>query len=206
MKFLHQHEYKSKIVSPMQSIKPLPSKDSEIALLAPFLDELGMSSEEINQLDKTHEYVSGNKKFKHSLLWSTDLRAHLIVISDAVCNELIGYTFQDIEGQYQPCKLISPYMEDDYAADAALIDELLELIDTKIGDQNAFAVIEAGGLYMQTLREEEGFILEYQAVSKNFHFRVPERLSLGDVKNAFQSFNNGDDKWSSCLEWEHYQI
>ena len=190
----------------MHSVDPLPSTETEVALLMPLADELGMTADEIHALDKTHEYVSGDHKFRHGLLWADKLEAYLIVITDNANGELIGYSFQDIEGQYHACKLTSPYLEDDYAADAELIDELLELIDSKPGDQNAFAIIESGSLYLQTIREEEGFVLEYQAVSTHFHFRVPEFLVLQDVKNAFQSFNLGDDKWSYCLEWEHYPL
>ena len=190
----------------MTAITPVPSNDLDLNLLSPLTDEIGLSIEELGRLEKTNEYISGDKKYRHSLLWSSKLTAHLIVIINNISNTLIGYTFQDIEAQYYPCKMISPYLEDDYAADEELIEELLELIDRKAGGQNAFAVIESGGLYLQTKREDEGFILEYQAISIDFHFKVPEMLSLDDVKKAFLSFNSGDDKWSCCLEWEHINI
>ena len=206
MKFLHLHDYRSKIIQPMKAIEPLSSIDLDVQLIVPIKDEMGLSSEDINDLKKTHEYISGNDKFRHSLLWSKKLNAHFILIIDNQSNELVGYTCQDIEGQYVPCKIISPYLEDDYEADSQLIDELLELIDSKPGDSNAFAVLESGASYIQTVREDDGFLLEYQAVSLDFHFKVPEKLALTDVKNAFQAFNQGDDKWSYYFEWERIDV
>ena len=190
----------------MTALQPVPSKELDIRLLSPLSSEIGLSVRELDQLEKTNEYISGNSKYRHSLLWSEDLKAHLIVIIDNISDTLIGYTLQDIEAQYHPCKMISPYLEGDYAADEKLIVELLELINIKAGDENAFAVIESGGLYMQTLRENDGFLLEYQAVTTDFHFEVLDRLSLEEVKKAFLSFNHGDDKWSSCLEWKRIDV
>lgn len=206
MKFLHLHDYKKTMVSPVRRVEPVAPIDEDLKLVQPFLKEMGLTSEGFLELEKSYEYESGDEKFRHSLLWSNSLQAHFVVIKDCVSGKLHGYTCQDIEAQDKPCKLISPFLEDDYAADAELIDELLDLLDRKPEDRNAFVVMESGGCYIQTARDEDGFVLEYQAVAKEFHFVVPEKLAVDDVKKAFHSFNEGDDKWSYCLEWEHLEL
>ncbi|WP_226669243.1 hypothetical protein [Microbulbifer aggregans] len=190
----------------MKLVDPVPPADLEYNLLESIKNELSLSSEMIRSLEKTHEYLSGDGKFRHSLFWCSKLNAHYILITEIESDRFVGYTCQDIEGQYLPCKISSPFLEDAYEADSELIDELLELIDSKPENSNAFAILESGGCYIQTKREKDGFLLEYQAVSNALHFKILEKLELTDVRNAFQSFNEGSDQWSYCLHWERVAI
>jgi hypothetical protein len=206
MKFFHLNEYKKTISQPMLEISSSFPSEEDIQSIINHSNSLGDIGENLTVLEKTKAYFTGDNKYEHIWLWSKNLEAFFILIYDRCTEQLLGYTCQDIDGQYGPCKISSPYLEDDYAADEGLIVELLNLIDGKPDEQNAYAVLESGNCYIQAIRESDGFVLEYQTVSLAFHFHVPEKLNVTDVKRAFISFNHGDEKWLDCLQWEHCAI
>jgi len=190
----------------MKRVESGTSTAGAISLLEPILDEMRVTQTDLTALVKTDEYMTGDGKLCHVWLWSKPLNAHFILIVDRLSGDLVGYTCQDIKGQYMPCKLSSPYLDADCVADENLITEFLEFIDTKAGDEDAFAVLESGGCYIQTLRESDGFLLEYQTASIAFHFQVSKKLSVTEVTDAFISFEKGDDKWLDGFQWEHLML
>jgi len=60
--------------------------------------------------------------------------------------------------------------------------------------------------YIQTAigeKEDEGFILEYQDSCLDNHYIATDKdLDLNQIIEIFISYNSGDEKWKSVLQWE----
>jgi hypothetical protein len=75
-------------------------------------------------------------------------------------------------------------------------------------EDNPFAVlgIAEGGTYIQTYRETDGFVLEYQLVNTSSHYRVDELLSAEQVVDAMISYSFGKDEWLEALDWQRLNL
>ncbi len=75
-------------------------------------------------------------------------------------------------------------------------------------EENPFAIlgIADGGTYIQTYRETDGFLLEYQLVNTSSHHRVRLLLSAEQVVDAMTSYAFGKDEWLEGFEWQQAKL
>lgn len=74
-------------------------------------------------------------------------------------------------------------------------------------DMDDFIILSKNNMnYIQSAigeKEEEGFILEYQDGSLDKHYIATDRdLELNRIIEIFISYNSGEEKWKSELQWE----
>ena len=87
--------------------------------------------------------------------------------------------------------------------DSPLDTDIQRVISGLDDEVNTFAVLEKqSGTYMQTMRFEDGFELEYQIDSTDRHFRASQLLSCEQVVTAMSQYALDDQRWQSEVDWQ----
>jgi len=134
---------------------------------------------------------------------------HTNVFVIVILNEnaqLTDYILIDLGAEYAPITLDGPQIG--YIPDATEEDIKNLIPDLDPDEPNPFAVLASpdGGTYIQTYREADGFILEYQLVNASSHYRVPELVTAEQVVDAMLSYGWGRDEWLSMFTWERMEL
>lgn len=129
----------------------------------------------------------------------------LIVVTDAK-DKPTDHILFDIAAEYAEQHLDAPQFGFFESATKEDIRRVITGINPD--EDNPFAIlgIAEGGTYIQTYRETDGFLLEYQLVNTSSHYRVDELLSAKQVVNAMISYAFGKDEWLEAFEWQHAVI
>lgn len=177
-----------------------------IEFVESLVEELQLDRDSFDLRDASIAYQFGPNTLCH-VRAVPDERTNVFVI--VILNEndqLTDHILIDLGAEYAPIALDGPqigYLPDVTEDD---IKNLIPEIDPD--EDNPFAVFGPpdSGTYMQTFREVDGFVLEYQLVNVSSHYRVPELLTAEQVVDAMLSYGWGRDEWLSMFTWERMEL
>ena len=74
-------------------------------------------------------------------------------------------------------------------------------------EDNPFAILSrTEGTYLQTLRIDEGYLLEHQLVNVSSHYEVPAPVPGESVTEAMLSYLRGDYQWLEMFDWQKQEL
>ncbi len=112
----------------------------------------------------------------------------------------------DIAAEYAELMFDAPQFGLFESASKQDIRRVIRGIDPDKNDPFAVLGIAEGGTYIQTYREDSGFILEYQLVNTSSHYKVPELVSADQVVDAMISYAFGKDEWLKAFDWQRMKL
>ncbi|MEM9072795.1 MAG: hypothetical protein AAGE52_30090 [Myxococcota bacterium] len=111
----------------------------------------------------------------------------------------------DLGADYSPPRLEAPALDFDRVIEADDIEKVIPLLHPD--DDNPFAIVHTGReTFMQTLRTDEGFVLEYQLVNTSSHYETPAPATEEEVVAAMRSFAFGNCEWLEMFDWQHMDL
>lgn len=122
----------------------------------------------------------------------------LVVIKGA--KQIEGHILIDLAAEYsQPfLKCVATGYEG--VPDKLTLEKQIRMIEPDM--DNPFAILLTGdGTYLQTFRDADGFILEYQLVNTSSHYETPKYASKDDVVEAMLSYAFGKNEWLETFKW-----
>jgi hypothetical protein len=180
--------------------------DQVLQFVESHADELQLKRHAFDLRDASVVYQFGPNTLCH-VRAVPDERNNVFII--VILNEnaqLTDYILIDLGAEYAPISLDGPqigYVPDVTEED---IKNLIPQIDPDESDPFAVLASPDGGTYIQTYREPDGFVLEYQLVNVSSHYRVPELLTAEQVVRAMLSYGWGRDEWLSMFTWERVEL
>lgn len=85
--------------------------------------------------------------------------------------------------------------------------DLRHAIETLDVDVNTYAILtRSPQAYLQTMRLEEGFELEYQQGDTDHHYQADRLLTADEVIAAMTYYAADDPKWESIAAWKHLDL
>ena len=67
-------------------------------------------------------------------------------------------------------------------------------------------LILGDGTFMQTLKTDDGFVLEHQLVNTACHYEIPEFATADQVVAAIVSYAFGNNEWLESFAWQLQQL
>jgi hypothetical protein len=128
-----------------------------------------------------------------------------VIIMREGSGEITGHILIDLAAEYS-----QPFLEcPSFDFEAAPTPEDIQRMIPQIGpdDDNPFAILTRGeGTYMQTLRTEEGYVLEHQLVNTSSHYEIPAPASAEQVVAAMLSYAFGENEWLESFAWRPQEL
>ncbi len=139
---------------------------------------------------------------------SLDLKKRILKTTDIVVtndDHIEGHILIDLAAEYSEPFLNCPSFEFEGTPTPDDLKSLIPQIHPN--DDNPFAILMLGdGTFMQTLRTDDGFVLEYQLVNTKCHFEIPERATAGQVVAAMVSYAFGKNEWLESFDWQLQEL
>lgn len=129
----------------------------------------------------------------------------LIIVTDEK-DKPTDHILFDIAAEYAEKHLDAPQFGFLESATKEDIRRVITGIDPDLDNPFAILGITEGGTYIQTYRETDGFMLEYQLVNTSSHYSVDKLLSAEQVVDAMNSYSFGQDEWLEAFEWQHARL
>lgn len=87
---------------------------------------------------------------------------------------------------------------------ASDIRHAIESLDV---DESTYAILtRSPQTYMQTMRLEEGFELEYQEGDTDHHYQADRLLTAEEVIAAMDSYAADDPEWKTMVAWQKLDL
>lgn len=208
MALLNKLQYK-RILNSSESQKRTASDeqiDRVIKYATKLLPKVELDSRTLTPTDMGVIYQFGERSLFHVRAYPRKQPdAFLIIVTDE--KDLpTDHILIDIAAEYAELQLDAPQFGFFKSPSEKDIRRVITGIDPD--EDNPFAVlgIADGGTYIQTYREADGFMLEYQLVNTSSHYNVDELLSAEQVVDAMISYAFGKDEWLEALGWRHVKL
>ena len=170
------------------------------------LPKLELKARSLTPKDVSVVYQFGQHSLIHVRAYARKQpNTFLIVVTDEK-DKPTDQILIDIAAEYAELQLDAPQFGFFKSATQEDIRRVITGIDSDEDDPFAVLGIAEGGTYIQTYREHDGFVLEYQLVNTSSHYRVPSLLSAEQVVDAMISYAFGKDEWLEALEWQHVKL
>lgn len=122
----------------------------------------------------------------------------LVVVKGA--KRIEGHILIDLAAEYSQPFLKCMATGYEGFPDKGTLEKQIRMIEPDM--ENPFAILLTGdGTYLQTFRDSDGFILEYQLVNISSHYETPKRVSEEDVIEAMLSYAFGKYEWLEAFKW-----
>lgn len=206
MKLLDKLQYLSLIKESPEKI--LPTSENILSILKiseKVFDALDLKRRKLSIKDVTTIFRHNDFLFYHIKAYPRkDPETQVIIIVDTN-NQCEGYILIDFLSEYTRPLLECPSLDFEDVVTKEDIELLIPKID--INDNDPFAILSTGeGTYMQTMKTDEGFILEHQLVNHRCHYEAVGNLSVEQVIAAMVSYAFGKHEWLETIQWRHQQI
>lgn len=205
MKLLNKRQYLKLLSDASEQITP------EGAVIETVLDyagsvfpTVGLTARKLKPSDVRYTFRNGKRQLCHVRAFprkSPD--TFLIVVFGP--KKIEGHILIDLAAEYS-----APYLDcvaTGYKGtpDRKTLENQIRSIDPN--QPNPFAILNTGeGTYMQTYREEKGFILEYQLVNTSSHYEIPKRATEDQVVAAMLSYAFGKYEWLDAFSWRRQEL
>ncbi|WP_442483218.1 hypothetical protein [Aeoliella sp. SH292] len=85
--------------------------------------------------------------------------------------------------------------------------DIRHAIDTLDVDESTYAILtRSPQTYMQTMRLEDGFELEYQDGDTDHHYQADRLLTAEEVIAAMDSYAADDPQWKTMFVWQKLDL
>lgn len=202
MRLLDKRQYLQLMVQPPEEI--VPATDA-VARVLEYATEVWSALELKQRVLRTKDvalvFRHGDIRLFHVLAYPRRQPETFVIIVVDRNDTVEGHLLIDLGADDAP-----PYFEClavDFAGvpERADIESIIPQIDPD--DDNPFAVLTLGeGTYMQTLRTDDGFVLEHQLVNTSSHYEVANPVSAEQVVAAMLSYAFGDNEWLDEFTWQ----
>lgn len=165
---------------------------------------VGLTARKLKRSDLRHTFQNGKRLLCHVRAFPRkNPDTFLIVILGP--RKIEGHILIDLAAEYSAPFLSCVATGYQGTPDRKTLEKQIRSIDP---DQvNPFAILSTGeGTYMQTYREEKGFILEYQLVNTSSHYEIPKRATEDQVVAAMLSYAFGKYEWLDDFAWRRQKL
>ena len=206
MKLLNKLQYLSLIKESPEKILPTNENLSSIFTISEeVFYALDLKNRKLTIKDITAIFKHDEFLFYHIKAYPRkDPETQVIIIVDEN-QKTEGYILIDFLSEYTRPLLECPSLDFEDVVTKEDIELLIPKID--INDNDPFAILSIGeGTYMQTMKTDEGFILEHQLVNHRCHYEAVGNLSVEQVIAAMVSYAFGKNEWLETIDWQHQEI
>lgn len=174
--------------------------DRVLAYAADVFSDLELKSRNLNAADVAAVYRRGDRTFCHVKAFPRKM-PDTFVIAVTEDETILGHILIDLAAEYSEPYLDCPSFGFSGVPDATDIEQLIPGI--RPTDDNPFAILSTSdGTYMQTLRTEDGYVLEHQLVNTSSHYETPEPASADEVVAAMVAYAFGENEdWLEAFAW-----
>ena len=166
---------------------------------------LQLKQRKLKANDVVAVFQYGDRTFFHVKAFPRKMEDTFVIVVTSV-DGFHGHILIDLAAEYSQAYLDCPSLGFADVADATDIERLIPQIHPR--DDNPFAILSVGeGTFMQTLRTDDGFILEHQLVNTSSHYEIPELASGDQVVSAMVSYAFGrNEEWLESFAWQRQQL
>ncbi len=170
------------------------------------LPKLELDSRSLTPRDISVVYQFGRHSLYHVRAYPRKQPDTFVIVVTDEKDKPTDHILIDIAAEYAEHNLDAPQFGLFKSATKQDIRRVITGIDAHA--DNPFAILGTanGGTYIQTYRETDGFLLEYQLVNTSSHYSVDELLSAEQVVDAMISYAFGKDEWLASFEWQHVKL
>ncbi len=200
MKLLNKLQYLKLLSRTGEEIQPDDSMVSNVLAYATrVFPEMQLKSRMLKRSDISAVYRFGRRILCHVKVYARKAPdTFLIVIVRA--GKIDGHILIDLAAEYS--KPVLNCVATGYLGvpDRNELEKQIRGIDPDM--DNPFAILSTGeGTYLQTFREADGFILEYQLVNTSSHYETVKLVSEDEVVAAMLSYAFGRNEWLEDFKW-----
>jgi len=151
--------------------------------------------------DLASVFQHGEHTFFHVKAFPRTMKDTFVVVV-AKDTTFVGHILIDLAAEYSQPYLNCPSFDFSDAPDAKDIERMIPQIRPDHSDP--FAILSlADGTFMQTLRTEDGFVLEHQLVNTSSHYEIPKLATSHQVVKAMVAYAFGnDEEWLRAFAWQ----
>ena len=206
MRLLTQLDYHRLLEGEPTKIQPDESSVSDVLQYATSVwDSLGLKPRELGNQDILYVYQFGTTDLYHIKAFPRKMPDTFVIVAKQDA-ETVGHILFDIASEYGEAHLECPQHEFEGVVNSA---EFLEQMIASINHEgdDPFAILEKSeGTYIQTMRTEDGFIVEYQLVNTSNHYELTELASEPEVLSLMKSYAFGKLEWLTDFEWQKQEL
>lgn len=205
MKLLNKREYLKLLSDSSVEITPDGSVVEAVLDYAnsvfPFV---GLTSRKLKPSDVRYTVQNGKRQLCHVRAFARK-RPDTFLIVVVGPKKIEGHILIDLAAEYSAPHLACIATGYQGTPDRKTLEQQIRSIDPD--QDNPFAILSTGeGTYMQTYREEKGFILEYQLVNTSSHYEIPKRATEDQVVAAMLSYAFGKYEWLDAFPWRRQKL
>lgn len=200
MKLLNKLQYLKLLSGKGEKIQPDDESVNEVlAYAAEIFPDMQLKSRVLKAKDIAVVYRFGKRLLFHVKAYSRKAPdTFLVVIKGA--KKIEGHILIDLAAEYSQPFLNCVATGYEGFPDKVSLEEQIRMIEPDM--DNPFAILLTGdGTYLQTFRDADGFVLEYQMVNTSSHYETPKRVSEDDVVEAMLSYAFGKNEWLEAFKW-----
>ncbi len=168
--------------------------------------KLELKQRKLKATDIAGAFRHGKHAFYHVKAFPRRLAETFVIVVASEDEEFRGHILIDLAAEYSQSYLDCPSLGFADHPVASDIERLIPQIHPD--DDNPFAILSVGeGTYMQTLRTDEGYILEHQLVNTSSHYEIPQVASTDQAVSAMIAYAFGkNDEWLEAFPWQLQQL
>jgi hypothetical protein len=201
VRLLNKLEYLQMLGNAPQVLSPSVGSSEQAAKhVGQIWSSLKLDKRELTSSDVDRTLANGPRQLFYFRAWRDQLPTAFVIV---VTNEgrVEGHILLDLAAEHASAIMDCPSFDFLGKVSDAEIQSMIPRIAAD--DDNPFAVLTlVEGTYMQTLRTEAGYSLEYQLVNTSSHYQVSSPLTSQQVVTAMISFGFGGSQWLTSLDWQ----
>ncbi len=205
MKLLNKREYLKLISDSSVEITPAASViETVIDYASSVFPTVGLTARKLKPSDVRHTFQTGKRQLCHVRAFPRKMADTFLIVVVGP-KKIEGHILIDLAAEYSAPFLACVATGYQGTPDRKTLEKQIRSIDPD--QENPFAILSTGeGTYMQTYREEKGFILEYQLVNTSCHYEIPKRATEDQVVAAMLSYAFGKYEWLDDFAWRRQEL
>jgi hypothetical protein len=205
-RLLTKLEYLRLLSNAASPISAAQTAEQILGYAAEVWQSVGLKQRKLRNADIIASYRDGARHLFH-------LKAYprkqpdtvMVIVFDPTVSEVFGHILIDLGAENSTPRLDCPSSEYEGNPTIDEIESLLAQIHPD--DDDPFAIMETGdGTYLQTLRGDDGYVLEHQLVNTSNHYETINLATFEQVVEAFRAYGFGGTDWLESFDWRRQDL